>query len=79
MNETLKQIGAILEEMGYSIEELQPASTLTEDLGMDSMELTEFAVELESQFNITIPDDCVTPTMTLEQVAAKIKELKGEA
>ena len=78
MDETLKQIGAILEEMGYSIEELQPTSTLTEDLGMDSMELTEFAVELESQFDITIPDDGVTPTMTLEQVAAKVKELKGE-
>jgi acyl carrier protein len=77
MDEILQQIGEILDGMGLSLEGLGLDATLTGDLEMDSMELTEFAIELEAKFDIEIPDDAVTPNMTLQQAAEKVAELRG--
>ena len=78
MDEIMQTIGEILtEDYGISPEQLEPNATLAGDLDMDSMELVEFALELETHFDISIPDDGVTATMTLQQVAEKILELQG--
>jgi acyl carrier protein len=77
MNEIMQVISDILDGMGLSLEGLGTDATLTGDLDLDSIELVEFAVELETAFDITIPDDAVTATMTLQQVAEKVAELRG--
>ena len=71
-----QQIGLILTEMGISPEQLEPTATLAGDLDLDSMELTEFAIELEAHFDITIPDEAIEPNMTLAQVVEKVRELQ---
>jgi acyl carrier protein len=75
--EVEQEIGEILTEMGISPEQLTPEATLAEDLDLDSVELIQFALELEAHFNIEIPDEGVTPNMTLAQVAEKVRELQG--
>lgn len=72
-----QEIGTILTEMGISPEQLEPTATLAGDLDLDSIELIEFATELEAHFDIEIPDDAVAASMTLAQVAEKVKELRG--
>ncbi|MFU2206514.1 phosphopantetheine-binding protein [Streptococcus pluranimalium] len=36
-----------------------PEMSLRDDLGVDSIELTEFVIALEDEFNINIPDEDV--------------------
>ena len=37
--------------------EVTPEATFTNDLGADSLDTVELIMELEKEFNITIPDD----------------------
>ena len=37
--------------------EVKPEATFTNDLGADSLDTVELIMELEKEFNITIPDD----------------------
>lgn len=40
-----------------------------EDLDLDSLELIEFVVVLENQFEVQVGDDEITPSFTVEDVA----------
>lgn len=51
--ERLKKLFAA--HFDYDIEQLTAATTL-EDLGIDSLDIIEFMFEIESEFNINIPD-----------------------
>lgn len=65
-------------EMGVDSDLLQADNTLTETCDLDSIELVEFALRLEEAFNIEIPDDQITGSVTIGQVVEKIKELKDK-
>ncbi len=67
----------LVEELGIDYADITDDSTLAEDLGLDSLELVNLAIELENVFDITVPDSSVTANMTVGQVADKIRELKG--
>jgi acyl carrier protein len=76
MDDIMQKIGEILDEMGISLEGVGLEATLTEDMGMDSLMLVDFAHEIEVKFDVIVPDDALMANMTLQQVADKIKELK---
>ena len=77
MDEIMRIIGEILtEDYGISPEQVEPTAKLVEDLDLDSIELVEFALELEAHFNIEVPDDALAALMTLQQVAEKVAELQ---
>ena len=46
----------VAKQLGFERDEVLLSSRLIEDLGCDSLELIELIMELEDQFNITIPD-----------------------
>ena len=47
----------IVDKLGVDESEVTPTATLTNDLGADSLDTVELIMELEKEFNITIPDD----------------------
>ena len=47
----------IVEKLGVDASEVKPEATFTNDLGADSLDTVELIMELEKEFDITIPDD----------------------
>ena len=47
----------IKEQLGVSDEELKPEASFIEDLGADSLDLTELIMSMEEKFGIEIPDE----------------------
>ena len=47
----------IVDKLGVDETEVTPEATFTNDLGADSLDTVELIMELEKEFNITIPDD----------------------
>ncbi len=51
----VKQI--IIDQLGVSAEEVKPEASFVEDLGADSLDLTELIMAMEEEFGIEIDDD----------------------
>jgi acyl carrier protein len=49
------------EELGVTREQAVPGASLTEDLGVDSLDLIEFVIRLEEVFGVTFPDKAPNP------------------
>ena len=47
----------IVDKLGVDESEVKPEATFTNELGADSLDTVELIMELEKEFNITIPDD----------------------
>ena len=54
-------------------EDIKPEAHFTSDLGADSLDLVEFTMKLEKEFNITIPDDDVEQLITIGDAMKYIK------
>ena len=62
----LKRI--IEEELGISADEVTRDALLVEDLGADSLDVTELVMACEEQFNIAIDDDGADRLTTFGQL-----------
>ena len=49
----------IVDQLGVSAEEVKPEASFVEDLGADSLDLTELIMAMEEEFDIEIADDDV--------------------
>lgn len=47
----------IVDQLGVSAEEVKPDASFVEDLGADSLDLTELIMAMEEEFGIEIDDD----------------------
>lgn len=47
----------IVDKLGVDETEVKTEASFTNDLGADSLDTVELIMELEKEFNITIPDD----------------------
>ena len=47
----------IVEQLGVAPEEVVPEASFIDDLGADSLDIVELVMELEEEFEITIPDE----------------------
>lgn len=47
----------IVEQLGVSADEVKPDAAFVEDLGADSLDLTELIMAMEEEFDIEIADD----------------------
>ena len=47
----------IADQLGVSEDEIKMESSFIEDLGADSLDTVELVMDLEEQFNITIPEE----------------------
>jgi acyl carrier protein len=50
-------IDIVSENLGVSKEQVTRTTSFIEDLGADSLDIVELVMELEEEFEITIPDD----------------------
>ena len=50
-------IEIVCENLGVNKEQVTRATSFQEDVGADSLDIVELVMELEEEFEITIPDD----------------------
>ena len=46
-----------MDQLGVSAEEVKPEASFVEDLGADSLDLTELIMAMEEEFGVEIDDD----------------------
>ena len=55
---TLERVQYILrEDLGYRDECLSPDARFEHDIGMDSLDIVDFVLEVEEEFGVTIEDE----------------------
>jgi len=67
---TVKEI--IVEQLGVSADEVKPESSFVEDLGADSLDLTELIMAMEEKFGMEIDDDDAQKLLKVKDVVAYI-------
>lgn len=74
-NEIFDKISQMIkEQMHHEDMEVTEDTSLKDELGVDSIDLMEFVVNLEDEFSIEIPDDDIE---TIEQLGDMLDYLEG--
>ena len=63
----------IVDKLGVDESEVKPEATFTNDLRADSLDTVELIMELEKEFNITIPDDQAEKIATVGDAIAYVE------
>jgi acyl carrier protein len=67
----------IVDQLGVSMEEIKPEASFLDDLGADSLDIVEFVMAMEEEFDIEIPDDDAEKIQTIGDAFTYIKERVG--
>ena len=74
MSDIQNRVKAIIfDKLGVDESEVKPEATFTNDLGADSLDTVELIMELEKEFNITIPDDQAEKIATVGDAIAYVE------
>jgi acyl carrier protein len=57
--------------------EIHPGDRIQEDLGLDSLTVMEFAADIETRFDVSIPPDLYDRIVTVEDVAKVVVSLSS--
>jgi acyl carrier protein len=68
----VKQI--IVDKLGVEESEVNLEASFTNDLGADSLDTVELIMELEKEFNVSIPDDQAEQIQTVGQAVKFLEE-----
>ncbi len=72
---TFEQVKKIVaDKLGVPEEKVTETAAFVNDLGADSLDVVEFVMEVEKEFNITIPDDAAAK---LETVGDAVKYIEA--
>lgn len=66
-------IDIVSEQLGVDKEKVTPETSFVNDLGADSLDTVELVMELEEEFDITIPDDAAEKIQTVGQAVQYIE------
>jgi len=66
-------IDIVSEQLGVDKEKVTPETSFVNDLGADSLDTVELVMELEEEFDITIPDDSAEKIQTVGQAVQYIE------
>ena len=69
--EQVKKI--VADKLGVSEDKVTETAAFVNDLGADSLDVVEFVMEVEKEFDITIPDDAAAK---LEKVGDAVKYIE---
>ena len=72
--EKVKKI--IVEQLGVSADEVKPEASFVEDLGADSLDLTELIMAMEEEFEVEIADEDAQKILKVQDAIAYIEEKK---
>jgi acyl carrier protein len=64
----------ITAQMGVGKDQITPETSFVNDLGADSLDTVELVMELEEEFDITIPDEDAEQIQTVGQAVKYIEE-----
>ena len=67
-------IEIVSEQMGVSKDQITKDTSFINDLGADSLDTVELVMELEEEFDVTIPDEKAEEIQTVGQAVAYIEE-----
>ncbi|MBR1626170.1 MAG: acyl carrier protein [Bacteroidales bacterium] len=68
-----KVIAIVVDKLGVEESQVTPEANFTSDLGADSLDTVELIMELEKEFNISIPDDDAQKIATVGDAIAYIE------
>lgn len=63
----------VVDQLGTSAEEVKPEAKFVEDLGADSLDLTELIMAMEEEFDIEIDDEKAQELLTVQSAVDFIK------
>ncbi len=66
--------GIIVAKLGVEASEVTPDASFTNDLGADSLDTVELIMELEKEFNLSIPDDQAEKIQTVGNAISYLEE-----
>ncbi len=66
----------IVEELGVEAEEVSLDSSLSDDLGADSLDAVELIMALEDEFEIKISDEAAQAFENVKQIVEYIESVK---
>ena len=72
MEDRIKEI--IIKQFGESEKTVTLESSFVNDLGADSLDIVELVMELEDEFNVSIPDEDAEKIQTVGDAVKDIKE-----
>ena len=76
VEEKVKEI--ICEQLGVEEDDVTPNAKFIEDLGADSLDTVELVMELEEEFDISIPDEDAEKIATVGEAIKYIEEHAGQ-
>lgn len=78
MSEIADRVKAIIvDKLAVDENEVTPTASFTTDLGADSLDTVELIMELEKEFDITIPDEDAEKIQTVGDAIAYIENAKA--
>lgn len=77
MSEVADKVNKIIvEQLGVSPDEVKPDASFVEDLGADSLDLTELIMAMEEEFDIEIADDDAQKILKVQDAIDYIQKHK---
>ena len=74
---TFEQVKKIVaDKLGVPEEKVTESAAFVNDLGADSLDVVEFVMEVEKEFDITIPDDAAAKLVTVGDAVKYIEANK---
>ena len=70
---TEKVTKIIIDQLGVTAEEVKPDACFVEDLGADSLDLTELIMAMEEEFDIEIADDDAQKILKVQDAISYIE------
>ncbi len=64
----------IVEKLGIDEDQVQPNANFINDLGADSLDTVELIMELEKEFEISIPDDQAEQIQTVQDAVKYVED-----
>ena len=74
---TSKVTKIIVDQLGVSADEVKPEAKFVDDLGADSLDLTELILAMEEEFDIEIADDDAQKIQKVQDAIDYIEAKKG--
>jgi len=66
----------IKDQLGVSEEEVKPEASFVEDLGADSLDLTELIMAMEEEFGVEIADDDAQKILKVQDAINYVEKLQ---
>lgn len=72
-------VGIVAEQLGVDKDKITRETSFVNDLGADSLDTVELVMELEEEFNVTIPDDAAEKIQKVGEAIDFIEKEQGDA